>query len=82
MRDELARTLAKADAATFESDPSRFRQLGHAALKVLGKPIEAMVDAAFETVRFDEHWAIKSRRDFRKAVRALMNLPTIMPSNR
>jgi hypothetical protein len=31
-----------------------------------------MVDAAYEAVRFDEHWAVNSRRDFRKDVRAMI----------
>jgi hypothetical protein len=31
-----------------------------------------MIDAAYEAVRFDEDWAIDSRRDFTKAVRAMI----------
>jgi hypothetical protein len=31
-----------------------------------------MIDAAFEAVRFDEAWAISSRRDFVKAVKAMV----------
>jgi hypothetical protein len=31
-----------------------------------------MVDAAYEAVRFDEYWAVNSRRDIRKPVRAMM----------
>ena len=31
-----------------------------------------MVDAAYEAVRFDEHWAVNGPRDFRKAVRAMV----------
>jgi len=31
-----------------------------------------MIDAAYEAVRFDEAWAINLRRDFGKAVRAMV----------
>ncbi len=31
-----------------------------------------MIDAAYEAVRFDEHWAINSRRDFQTAVKAMV----------
>jgi hypothetical protein len=40
-------------------------------LKALGVPTEAMIDAAHEAASFDDHWAINSRRDFRRAVRAM-----------
>ena len=72
MIDQIAAAIAKADGARFEDDPTRFTRLALAALKPLAKPTEAMVDAAYEAVRFDEHWAINSRRDFRKTVRAMM----------
>jgi hypothetical protein len=32
----------------------------------------AMLDAAFKAVRFDEAWAINSRRDFIKALKAMV----------
>jgi hypothetical protein len=38
----------------------------------MSRPTEAMVDAAYEAVRFDEHWAVNGRRDFRKVVRAMI----------
>jgi hypothetical protein len=72
MLDQLAGALTKADGATFDADPARYRRLAHAALKVLARPTEDMIDAAYEAVRFDEHWAVNSRRDFRKGVRAMM----------
>lgn len=43
-----------------------------AALKPLTKPTEAMVDAAHQAVSFDGAWAINSRADFRKTVRAMI----------
>jgi hypothetical protein len=72
MIDQIERAIAKADGAEFEDDPGRFRRLALAALKPMTRPTEAMVDAAYEAVRFDEHWAVNSRRDFRKGVRAMI----------
>ena len=31
-----------------------------------------MVDAAYQAVWFDDHWAINSGRDFKKAVKAFI----------
>jgi hypothetical protein len=72
MVDQIGRALAEADGDKFEDDPGRFRRLALAALKPLARPTEAMVDAAYEAVRSDEHWAVNSRRDFRKGVRAMI----------
>ena len=41
-------------------------------IKEFAKPSDAMIDAAYEAVRFDEAWAINSRRDFVKAIRAMV----------
>jgi len=71
MVDQAARAISKADGAEFESDPARYRRLALAALKPLTRPTEAMVDAAHEAVWFDAFWAINSRADFKKAVRAI-----------
>jgi len=68
----IGRTLAKEDGVKFESDPARFRKLALAALKPLTRPTAAMVDAAHEAVWSDAFWAINSRRDFEKAVRAMI----------
>ena len=51
---------------------SRYRRLAVAALKPLLHPTEAMITAAHEAVWFDAFWAINSRADFKKAVRAMM----------
>ena len=72
MVDQVGRAIAKADGADFESDPPRYRKLALAALKPLTRPTEAMVDAAHEAVWFDAFWAINSRADFKKAVRAMI----------
>ena len=72
MIEQMARAIAQADGAKFEIEPERFRALALAALKPLVKPTEAMVDAAHQAVWSDAFWAINSRRDFRKAVRAMI----------
>jgi hypothetical protein len=35
-----------------------------------------LIDAAYEAVRFDEDWAINSRRALSKAVKAMVCVPT------
>jgi hypothetical protein len=72
MLEQVAAAIATADGTKFEDNPTRFRRLALAALKPVARPTEAMVDAAYEAVRFDEHWAVNSRRDFGKAVRAMI----------
>ena len=72
MMDQVGTAIATADGADFESDPARYRRLALAALKPLTRPTEAMVDAAHEVVWFDAFWAINSRADFKKAVRAII----------
>ncbi len=71
MAERIARELAKADGEPFEANPSRYRRLAIASLKTMAVPTEAMIDAAHEAASFDDHWAINSRRDFRRAVRAM-----------
>jgi hypothetical protein len=46
--------------------------MADAAIAEFGKPTDAMIDAAYEAVRFDEAWAINSRRDFVKGVKAMV----------
>ena len=72
MVDRMAQALAKADGATLESNPKRYRRWALASLKSLALPTDAMVDAAHEAVSFDGAWAINNRRDFRRAVRAMI----------
>ena len=47
-----------------------------AAIRPLAKPTEAMVVAAHEAVWFDAYWAINSRRDFMRAVKAMIGEAT------
>lgn len=72
MVDQIARAIATADVAEFENDPARFGKLAMASLRPLCSPTDPMVDAAHEAVSFDDAWAINSRSDFRKAVRAMV----------
>jgi hypothetical protein len=43
-----------------------------AVIAEFAKPTDAMIGAACEAVRFDEAWAINLRRDFVKAVKAMV----------
>jgi hypothetical protein len=43
-----------------------------AALKPLANPTDAMIAAAHEAVWFDAYWAINSRSDFQRAVKAMI----------
>lgn len=72
MVNRIARTLAKADGAAGEASPERYRRLAIESLKILMVPTEAMIDAAHAAVWFDGAWAIDNRRDFRRAVRAMI----------
>jgi hypothetical protein len=72
MLDQIAEAIAKADGGDVHADADRYRRLALAALKPLLKPTDAMVDAGHEAVEFDNLWAINSRADFRKAVRAMI----------
>jgi hypothetical protein len=72
MVDRIALAIAKADGQALEKDPTKYSHLAIAALKPLVVPTEAMIDAAHQAVWFDAFWAINSRRDFRRAVRAMI----------
>ena len=72
MVETVARAIAQADGCDFAADPSRFRRLARAALHPMARPTDAMVDAAHQAAWFDDNWAINSRDDFRRAVRAMV----------
>jgi len=72
MLDRIAEAIARADGGDPRARHARYRQLALAALKPLTKPTDAMINAAHEAVQFDNFWAISSRRDFQKAVRAMI----------
>jgi hypothetical protein len=72
MIDLIAEAIAKADGGDLGADRARYRRLALAALKPLTMPTEAMIDAAHEAVWSDGFWAINSRRDFHRAVKAMI----------
>jgi hypothetical protein len=72
MIDRIGHAIAIADGGDFQADPVRYRRLAVAALRPLLHPTETMIDAAHEAVWFDADWAINSRADFRKAVKAMI----------
>ena len=72
MVDRIALALAKSEGQALAVDPARYRRLALAVLQPLSVPSEAMIDAAHEAVWFDAEWAINSRQDFRRAVRAMI----------
>jgi hypothetical protein len=72
MIDQIAAEIAKADGADIRDDPTRYRRLALAALEPLLNPSDAMIDAAHAAASFDDLWAINSRRDFKKAVKAMI----------
>jgi hypothetical protein len=72
MIERIGQAIAVADGADFQADQGRYRRLAAAALKPLLHPTETMIDAAHEAVWFDAYWAINSRADFKKAVRAMI----------
>ena len=72
MLDRIADSLAEANGGDIRADPARYRRLALAAMKPLEKPNEGMIDAAHKAVWSDAYWAINSRRDFQKSVRAMI----------
>ena len=72
MIDQIAHAIAEADGSNFQADPARYRRLAAAALQPLANPTVAMIDAAHKAASFDDIWAINSRRDFKRAVKAML----------
>ena len=72
MIERIGQAIAVADGADFQADQVRYSRLAAAALQPLLHPTEAMIDAAHEAVWFDAFWAINSRADFKKAVKAMI----------
>jgi hypothetical protein len=69
-RERAARAVAKAARGCGGVD--RYARMADAVIAEFAKPTDAMIDAAYEAVRFDEAWAINSRRDFVKGVKAMV----------
>jgi hypothetical protein len=71
-RERAARAVAKAARGCGADDADRYTRMADAVIAELAKPTDAMINAAYEAVRFDEAWAINSRRDFVKGVKAMV----------
>jgi hypothetical protein len=72
MVERIARVIAEADGGDVGADHRRYRRMAVAALRPLLHPTESMIDAAHQAVWSDAFWAINSRQDFQKAVRAMI----------
>ena len=71
-RQRAARAIAKVDRESADDSARRHMRMADAVIAEFAKPTDAMIDAAYEAVRFDEAWAINSRRTFVKAVKAMV----------
>jgi len=71
-RERAARAVAKVARGSTADNADHYARMADAVIAVVAKPTNAMIDAAYEAVRFDEAWAINSRRDFVKAVNAMV----------
>jgi hypothetical protein len=71
-RERAARAVAKVARGSAADNADRYIRMADAVIAEFAKPTDAMIDAAYEAVRFDDAWAINSRRDFVKAVKAMV----------
>ena len=71
-RERAARAVAKVARGSAADNAARYIRMADAVIAEFAKPTDAMIDAAYEAVCFDEAWAINSRRDFVKAVKAMV----------
>ena len=71
-RQRAVRAIAKVDRESAEDSAHRHMRMADAVIAEFAKPTNAMIDAAYEAVRFDEAWAINSRRTFVKALKAMV----------
>jgi hypothetical protein len=71
-RRRAALAVAKVARESAGDNADRHIRMADAIIAEFAKPTEDMIDAAYEAVRFDEAWAINSRRDFVKAVKAMV----------
>jgi hypothetical protein len=75
-RERAARAVAKADRGCARGDAiAILASLMPSSRSSLSLPTP-LIDAAYEAVRFDEDWAINSRRAPSKAVKAMVCVPT------
>ena len=72
MIDHVAQAIAEPDGSNFQAERARYRRLALAASQPLANPTDAIIDAADKAASFDDLWAINSRRDFKRAVKAML----------
>jgi hypothetical protein len=71
-RQRAARAIANVARESAADSADCYIRMADAVIAEFAKPTDAMIDAAYEAVRFDEAWAINSRRAFVKAVKAMV----------
>ena len=71
-RERAARAVTKVARGSAADNTDQYTRMADAVIAEFAKPTDVMIDAAYEAVRFDEAWAINSRRDFVKAVKAMV----------
>lgn len=71
-RERAARAVTKVARGSAADNADQYTSMADAVIAEFAKPTDVMIDAAYEAVRFDEAWAINSRRDFVKAVKAMV----------
>ena len=71
-RQRAALAIAKVARDSSADNADLYSRMADAVIAEFEKPNDAMIDAAYEAVRFDESWAINSRRVFVKAVKAMV----------
>jgi hypothetical protein len=71
-RERAAGAVAKIARGSDANNADLYTRMADAVIAEFARPTDAMIDAAYEAVRFDEAWAINSRRDFVKALKAIV----------
>jgi len=56
-----AKAAARAVGARYDDDVDHYHRITQALIAEVAKSSPAMIDAAYEAVQFDEHWAINWR---------------------
>jgi hypothetical protein len=60
-RERAARAVAKVARGSTADHADHYARMADAVIAEFAKPTNAMIDAAYKAVRFDEAWAINSR---------------------
>ena len=71
-RNRVARAVENSYRGAADDDAGRWVRIADKVIMEFARPTDAMIDAVYEANRFDEAWAINSRRDCVKAIRAMV----------